>query len=369
MEQEDRAKKHLPAGRAHGAAAPPVPSHSLDTWHLGAEDSRAYWREVIDGTYDLERPAAPGCGHRVQARLWLLEDILASAFRAEANAISRSTALVKLNPSPLVKLRIYRQGHTQIFDEHRSGILGTGAVHFIDNDAPHREVSTDHAHLSLFVPHHLLGYDPSRHAPWFSIGLDTPAGRLIETGLRTAFDELDRAEADDREALAAGLTGLLRGVLAGGKDSREEDAVASARMAAMKRFIDTNLADPDLGGDSLLANFGVSRTTLYRDFAEHGGLQRYILERRLHRAYRLLAEAPPARGAVQAVSERLGFASAAHFSRAFRQAHGTAPGSVAGQWYRAPDPEAPEGHSTAGGAQATRERQTDILHWSYQRYR
>jgi AraC-like DNA-binding protein len=369
MEQENRAEKRLPAGRGYGAAATPDPSHYVDTWHLGAEDSRAYWREVIDGTYDLEGPARPERGYRVQARLWLLEDILATVFRAEANAISRSRALVKRNPSPLVKIRIYCQGHTQIFDEQRSGILGTGAIHFIDNDAPHREVSTDHAHLNLFVPHYLLGYDPSRHAPWFSIGLDTPTGRMIETGLRAAFDEFDRAQADHREALAAGLTGLLRGVLAGGKDSREDSAVASTRMGAMKRFIDAHLGDPDLGGDSLLANFGLSRTTLYRDFAEHGGLQRYILERRLHRAYRLLAEAPPARGTVRAVAERVGFASDAHFNRAFRQAHGTAPGSVAGQWYSVPDPDAPEGHSTADDALAARDRQAEILRWSYRRYR
>lgn len=70
---------------------------------------------------------------------------------------------------------------------------------------------------------------------------------------------------------------------------------------------------------SLCAAFGASRATIYRDFAADGGVERFIVRRRLDRAFRELASCPPDRGRVRRVAERWGFACPYHFSRAFRR--------------------------------------------------
>jgi AraC-like DNA-binding protein len=87
----------------------------------------------------------------------------------------------------------------------------------------------------------------------------------------------------------------------------------------MRRHLDEHLDNPELGVASLCAAFGASRATIYRGFADEGGVARYVTRRRLERAYRDLAGAPPDRGRVRRVAERWGFACPYHFSRAFRR--------------------------------------------------
>ena len=108
-----------------------------------------------------------------------------------------------------------------------------------------------------------------------------------------------------------------------GKDA--PTAVADARQAAMRRHIERNLHDLGLGVESLCRAFGVSRATLYREFATESGIARYITRRRLDWAFRELASRPPARGRVRAACERWGFDSASHFNRLFRARFGISP--------------------------------------------
>jgi AraC-like DNA-binding protein len=204
------------------------------------------------------------------------------------------------------------------------------------------------------------------HPAYFNIPLDSPRGRLLHVGLASVFDEvrtLDRAEA---AGVAMAIKGLVRGVIAGGIGPEASDHNRHARTAAMKAFIDQNLAEPDLGIDMLLEKFGASRATVYRDFAEDGGLQNFILSRRLHRAYRALSEAAPTRGAVLAMAEACGFETLAHFSRSFRAAFRRAaercPRQVAGldAGCRAVGRSTDVGPQVAGPVAA--------LQWSYDRF-
>lgn len=307
-------------------------THQIDTFGMSPERSREIWRHVVDGTFELEGPFTPERGHRVKTQVWFLEDLLLAALQAEANVVHRTYDLVNRNPTPVVKVRVYRSGYSLLIHGDEERTLGTGAIHFIDHDRPARQISTDHEQFTLTVPYHLLGYDPSRHPATFSIGIDTPRGRLLQAGLGLALEEARTLEQGEAGGLAAALSGLLQGIVAGGTDSEVDGRTRQARIAAMKTFIDKNLSDPDLGIDMLLKAFGASRATIYRDFADDGGLQHFILTRRLQRAYRTLSEATPSRGAVQDAAERSGFVTLAHFSRSFRDQFGERPSDVLGQW-------------------------------------
>lgn len=144
------------------------------------------------------------------------------------------------------------------------------------------------------------------------------------------FKELPRCTPADQPALEAGFFGLVQGLMSGALRSLAEESVTSARVAAMKAYIDRNLAEPTLGVDSLLAVFGAARTTAFRDFAEHGGIRNYITDQRLQRAYADLAGRQGRPGGVGAVAEAWGFRSVSHFSRLFRSRFGVPPGDVVG---------------------------------------
>jgi AraC-like DNA-binding protein len=345
-----------------------LPTYAIDTFDLPADRSRDIWQNIVDGTFEVVGPLAPNRGHRVRTQVWFLEQLMLATFKAEANIVERTEALVSGNPAPVVKIRLYQSGQSQLVYGDDRWTIGPGAIHFIDHDRPHRQISTDHEQITLSVPYHVIGYDPARYAACFSIGSATPRGQVLHAALRAAFDAIANVSLAEASGLAAALAGLLRGTLAGGVEGRHDENARQARIAAIKRHVDENLADPDFDIAALLREVGASKATVYRDFAEHGGLQHYILERRLHRAYRLLAEArAPARGHVQTVALRCGFASLAHFSRCFREKHGQSPTEVIGQWHASTDPH--PGAEASSPAGAPHDADIAALRWAYTRFR
>ncbi|PHQ70716.1 MAG: hypothetical protein COB97_04115 [Paracoccus sp.] len=342
-------------------------THMLDTFGMAPERSRELWRHVVDGTFALEGPFTPERGHRVKAQAWFLDELLLAALKAEVNVVNRTQDLIDRNPTPVVKVRMYRSGYSLLIHGDEQRTLGTGAIHFIDHDRAARQISTNHEQFTLAVPYHLLGYDPSAHPAVFSIGIDTPRGRILQAGLGLMLQEAQYLEQGDAAGLAAAVSGLLQGIVAGGMDSERDGPTRRARIAAMKVFIDKNLPDPDLGIDMLLKAFGASRATIYRDFAEDGGLQHYILTRRLQRAYRILSEAPQSRGAVQDAADRTGFATLAHFSRSFRDQFGERPSDVLGQWNQRDD-RAQIGVGHAAGGSNPLPGPVAALQWAYKRF-
>ena len=346
-----------------------VASYKIDTFHTTPDRSREIWREIVDGSYILDETSNTESGYKVVSHVWPVEEILFAKMKSEANTVIRTDELIASNPTPLVKVRIYLRGNTTLEVGRESFTIGPGAIHFIDHDRPARQIASDHEQLSVFVPYHAIGYDPSVHPAVFSMGLDTAAGRLLAASLEVAFKELDQLDRNEAPAFSASLTGTLRGAISCAGETEKNNGIGEARLLAIMRFIDQNLGDALLDADWILQVFNLSRATLFRDFANAGGVSRYIIDRRIQRAYRDLSEAHPARGIVQAVSQRWGFSSLAHFSRAFKKQYGVAPTSVVGRW-------ADDAQSTGVGDNSNRRQDITpdsasvaALKWSYGRFK
>ena len=104
---------------------------------------------------------------------------------------------------------------------------------------------------------------------------------------------------------------------------------ASVQGIAIRRFIEDNLPNFDLGVDMLRARFGLSRTALYEQFEAEGGVASYIRDRRLARAMRILAGLEgEGRRRISTVGYACGFGTEKMFSRAFRRRYGVNPSEV-----------------------------------------
>lgn len=102
-----------------------------------------------------------------------------------------------------------------------------------------------------------------------------------------------------------------------------------ALRGAIVRHIDAHLGDPDLDIATLCAAFALSRSSLYRLFAEPGdeGIARLIKRRRLARVRAIILANQDRRPLAEIAADH-GFRSAAHFSREFRAAYGYPPGEL-----------------------------------------
>jgi AraC-like DNA-binding protein len=101
-------------------------------------------------------------------------------------------------------------------------------------------------------------------------------------------------------------------------------AIDGARLQRVYSYIDANLHRQDLCVDDILAATEISRSVLYREFEMHGGVARYILDRRLSCLRKALSKDGETR-TVAALAFDHGFKSESHCNRAFKQTFGLPP--------------------------------------------
>ncbi|CAH1659620.1 AraC family transcriptional regulator [Hyphomicrobiales bacterium] len=102
------------------------------------------------------------------------------------------------------------------------------------------------------------------------------------------------------------------------------EVLTKASFVRVRRIIRQHLYAPVLGPDFLAQAAGLSRSALYRVFADHGGVSSWITRERLDEAHRRLSEAggPPV---INALAIELCFSDPSAFSRAFKRQFGYSP--------------------------------------------
>lgn len=119
---------------------------------------------------------------------------------------------------------------------------------------------------------------------------------------------------------------LLSGIISGQVGERCISAHSVSYLLAAKRMIAEHLGTPELNCERVALAVGISVRHLTRLFALEGSSPgRYIVEKRLEQAHRLLCS-PQAGGLdISEVAYRHGFSSQAHFARSFKARYGCTP--------------------------------------------
>lgn len=308
-----------------------IEKFEVDFSQADAEQRTDIWVDTARPIFDLTPIGESQMKQPMEVRGWLLDKV--PLFEAKFGAqVSRRTKRRHCNASAnALVVQFY------IFGDHWGEVGGEplrirpGEINVTDYSRPHYARSSPTHVRSLLVAHHLVGYDPAHHPAIMRIGTETVIGHVLQDTLNAIFNSLDRTSPDQAPRIADGLISLLRSVLF------KEPAVASAsadyaraRARAIRTHIDERVSKERLTPEMISSRFNVSRTTLYRDFKKYGGVERFILGRRLEAALVDLAFGPAKRGAVTNTAEQMGFASTAHFSREFRRRFGFSPSDVMG---------------------------------------
>lgn len=144
------------------------------------------------------------------------------------------------------------------------------------------------------------------------------ASQLLQAHLRVLAD-LDGLECDDGIATATlALTASALGQL----PQPQVEQWSSLGLRAL-HLIDERLGSERLRAETICQGIGISRSALYRQFQNHGGVERYIIERRLTVARNQLMEGSG--GSIGNLALDFGFRIQSHFSTAYRARFGMRP--------------------------------------------
>ena len=154
------------------------------------------------------------------------------------------------------------------------------------------------------------------------------AGRMLSAVLQALDVDGDDEFGDDAIAMSVTMS-LLENALNSsgpeeGRRTRTGEQIGRMRDWAMPR-----VGDPDLDADMLADEFGLSRRSLYRLFAENGTTpHRWLANLRLDLAQRWLRDPTSPHRSVCQVAYAAGFNDSSHFARLFKRRFGTPPAQM-----------------------------------------
>lgn len=310
-----------------------VEKFSVEFDRVSAEERADLWADAVRPLFFVSPLGADKSEPATLGRSWLLDRMVFCEAAFGGQVFQRTKSHCQADIADAVVVQYYRFGENWGEIEGQPIKIGTGEVNITDYGRPHQSRSNPTHVRSFYVAHDVLGYDPSVHPPTMRFGTDTIVGHILHHSIETVFDSLDRITPAEAPTVANALIGLLRGLLLNGAAvAQTTPSFSKARARAIRAYIDQTICSKRLNAKTICAQFNVSRSTLYRAFEEDGGIERYILGRRLEAALKALAFGPAARGAVTNAVETFGFCTTSYFSREFRRRFGFSPSEVVGTW-------------------------------------
>ncbi|MEM9630576.1 MAG: AraC family transcriptional regulator [Pseudomonadota bacterium] len=304
-----------------------IPSLQLDAAVVGEKHCFDAWREAVRAVYDVN-PAGETQSTSESVKAWLLSDLVFSDVKFSSQTFNHDRRLSM--GSNFLSLQLYRYGGSKGVLGEKSWQVSPGDIHLFDFSREFYSTASESSVIGVVIPHECVGFDPARHPGHMVFSGRTALGKFLTNTLFALFDDLPQVRAAEADDLSKGFCGLLQGLLLQKmKDGKSDQSRRDERRNEMLSYLNRNLADPGLGVEHLCRTFNISRPSVYREFAQTGGVANYITQRRLERAYYQFVSVAEGDRRIKEVAYGVGFNDPAHFSRLFRRRFGITPKQAA----------------------------------------
>lgn len=305
-----------------------VPSFGFLADAMTTDDNIAAWREAVGTLFDVDELAVGESGpFRADLTSFVLGPVLLGSTRASAQRFRRTVDTIARSSVDHIIIQLYVRGGYEGVAGQRGMQVRPGDICLFDLAQTLETQATSFENVTMVVPRpKLAAYLPSLDALHGLVipGTDV-AGVLIGRHLQALVDLAPSMMQSECEMAVEASIGLITACLRA--ELQRTDLANSLgedgdRLIRIKQHIEARLGEATLSGESILRHFGLSRSVLYRLFAQHGGVEAYIRRRRLHRAFFDLT-APGTRA--KEVARRWHLGSETSFHQAFKAAYGITP--------------------------------------------
>lgn len=277
------------------------------------------------------------------ARTCVFDGVVASVATSTPLHLSRSPSMIARMGSDDIAVIAYTRGTTRLATRAVVRDIEPGEILILDLSKP-AEITTQH------MENYSLLISRQRLQAWSDVLMDAhgtviPRGsfqRMLTSFIQSLVAEAPLMHESESPAIAETALQFIGACLRQAHPRSLETGAGAVTLSRVRDAIERRLSNPELGPQSLMQEFGLSRPTLYRMFEPLGGVIRYITERRLQSAFRIITDptSPPPR--ISQMAYEFGFSSATAFGRAFRETFGLTPSDARKlAWRKVPDDKAP----------------------------
>jgi AraC-like DNA-binding protein len=303
---------------------------SFTTQYLHPDQQLGVWKESIDALFDVT-PAPQSSSSRCHTSVtsFLIDNqFMFSGCSTHAQRFERQPLRVARDDLDYYVVQTHLSGAQEITHGSAKVSCKPGDLLVLDMADKHEATTTAFTQRSLVIPRHML--TPHLSDP------DSQAGRVLKAAspltalavnhIKTAFNLLSDMTEEEAQQLIKPTVLLVAGALNGSLERVPDSgaALTFSLLAQAKVEIENNL-QRNINVDKLCASLKHSRSALYRLFEPIGGIRAYIQERRLRRSAQELLSDKLSNKRICDIAYTWGFASEAHYSRAFRLRFGMTP--------------------------------------------
>jgi AraC-like DNA-binding protein len=292
-----------------------------------------YWQQVVDEAFcPLEVKTPDGLDARDRLRVGQVGAVrVLELSMSRSHLVKRGHAQIRRLDAERYTVNVQERGRGMVEQDGRQALLAPGDLAFVDTSRPSRWAYRSAGNVTLVFPRALvpLRQDELSRLTGVRIRGDRGIGALVSSVARQLPAHFDDGRAAEQARLGSALLDLFTAALATRLDRAAEVPPESRQRALFHQllaFIEARLGDPDLSPAGIAAANYISPRYLYKVFeTEQASVAAWIRRRRLERCRSDLLDPAQRHTPVSAIAARWGFASAAHFSRAFRAAYGLPP--------------------------------------------
>jgi AraC-like DNA-binding protein len=307
--------------------APLLDAQRASTHDLPPDQRVAFWEQYNASTLvGLKCSSFSETGFSASEDNLSLDRLRVAHIVGNQHVIERDVSMIRTVPKESVFVSLVQGSASFFFQNGNCHLLEPGEMMVYRTDKPYLFGFSGSMHKFIFdIPQDVFASRCLRRFDQaVKISAHTGTQRLLLRTLseRTSgfFQQPLSQEADSYQEDALELLGTI---IAGQMGDRRINALSASYLLVAKQCILEQLADPGLSCERVALQTGVSTRHLARLFAlEDTQPHRYILEKRLHGAFRLLSQADGRGLDIAEVAYRHGFTSQAHFARAFKAHYG-----------------------------------------------
>ena len=290
------------------------------------------WSETVATIFDLDTSRENLDTFQFGFSAWHFGSLILGRSESDNIKFRRTQATIGRSSIDHYLVQVYETGGLSSTAEGKTVHVAPGDVWILDLARTVDIAETSFRSTNLAIPRNLLAPMLKDPDALHSLRLSgtSPVGSLLSGYLVDLAAQAKRMTQMEALSVAQSTVHLIAGCVGPtmAADDLIREGAADATLAAVRTFVDAELADPGLSVDIICKQFGLSRAGLYRLFEPFGGVQAHIKRRRLARCFHEIVTPGPGGNRISQIAQKWGFLDEKAFNRGFRDAYGHSPSDM-----------------------------------------